>query len=109
MNLLDSTYDPHTGMTEEFWHNPVAGTITIRRLQDVQGQLSDNRRLFNQHSGKTYGDSKGGAHLVARIPFVVVEKWLREGFDWYASTDKERRNMLNKPEHRYLLVRPGTL
>jgi hypothetical protein len=56
-----------------------------------------------------YADSEGGAHHVARIPFTIVEKWRKEGFDWFKSTDKERRARLNDPDNRYLLVRPGRL
>ena len=112
--LVKRDYDHHTGITEEFWHQPGIGDrpgkITMRRLQDVQGQLDHNKAQFNNHGNVGYGDVTGGAFKVATIPFTIIEKWLREdGFNWYESTDKQRRMKLNSPENRYLLVRPGRL
>lgn len=106
--LVARDYDPLTGITEEFYHNSEEGTITIRRLQDVESQLSENKEMFNNHNRASYSDSKG-QHLVARIPIVIVEKWKEQGFDWYKSTDKERRAWLDKPENAFLKVRPGKL
>jgi hypothetical protein len=113
MKLIKSDYDPATGITEEFWYadgeKGKPGRVTIRRLQDVKDQLDFNKAAYNSHSGIGYGDSSGGAHHVATIPLVVLEKWKMEGFDWYQSTDKERRMKLNDPDNKYLLVRPGHL
>lgn len=106
--LVARDYDPTTGITEEFYHNEQEGTITIRRLQDVEGQLDQNKAMFNEHNGIGYGDSNG-AHLVARIPLVIVEQWKEQGFDWFKSTDIERRRWLDKPENAFLKVRPGKL
>ena len=110
MKLINSEYCRATGITEEFWFDDATNKVTIRRLQDVEGQLDFNRQAFNSHSGIGYGDSEGGAHHVARIPLVVIEKWKTEkGFDWFNSTDKERRKILNDPDNKFLLVRPGRL
>ncbi len=113
--LVKSDYDPETGITEEFWYampkvKDGPGRITIRKLQDVSGILDTNKEQFNLHTGKmpNYNDSQG-QHMVARIPEVLIEKWMREGFNWYASTDKERKAKLNDPDYRKLLVRPGRL
>lgn len=110
MNLMSREYDPHTGITEEFWYDVVTNKMTIRRLQDVEGTLANNKEEFNNHGNISYSDSTDGAHRVAHIPFVILEKWLREdGFDWFSSTDKERRAKLNNPDNKKLLVRPGKL
>ena len=110
MKLIKSDYDPATGFTEEFWYDDLNKKITIRRLQDIEGQLDFNRQCFNANGNIGYADSQGGAHHVARIPLTVIEKWKKEeGFDWFNSTDKERRRRLNDPENRYFLVRPGRL
>lgn len=109
--LLASEYDPFTGITEESWYDDVKGTLILRRLQDVEHTLAMNKVMFNEHTSKkaNYADSDGNHH-VARIPFMVVEKWLREdNFDWYNSTDKERKAKLNDRDNRKLLVRPGKL
>ena len=111
MKLLERTYDQFTGITEESWYDEVAGTLTLRRLQDVEHTLAMNKVMFNAHTAKkaNYQDS-GGNHHVARIPFMIVEKWLRDGtIDWYNSTDKERKAVLNDRDNSKLLVRPGKL
>ena len=107
MKLISKDYDKATGITDEYWHDEAAGTITIRRLQDIEPHLKHNVRQFNEHDGVNYRDSKG-LHKIASIPFITLERWKREyGFDWFKSTDKERRAMLMK--HPKLLVRPGKL
>lgn len=108
--LIAKTYDQFTGMTEETWYDEAEGTVTLRRLQDVEHTLAMNKVMKNSHGNVGYSDSKTGNHHVARIPFAIVEKWLREdGFDWFNSTDKERRSKLNDRDHQHLLVRPGRL
>jgi hypothetical protein len=111
---VKTDYDPATGITEEFWYampkvKDGPGRVTIRRLQDVEGILDENGKAFNSHGKIGYSDTKGAAHMVARIPDILVEKWMREGFNWYESTDNERRAKLNDPDYKKLLVRPGKL
>lgn len=107
MKLIKRDYDQRTGVTEEFWYGD--GKVTVRRLQDVEDQLDYNKQCYNSHGNKSYSDSRNGAHHVARIPLVVIEKWKEQGFDWFNSTDKERRAKLNDPDNKFLLVRPGKL
>jgi len=113
--LVKTDYDKVGGITEEFWYadNRIQGgpgRITIRRFQDVDDILDLNKAAFNSHTGKKpqYGDSNGNHH-VATIPNILIEKWMKEGFNWFASTDKERKAKLNDPDNRKLLVRPGRL
>lgn len=110
MKLISRDYDPVTGVTDEYWHHTDGSNkLTIRRLQDVEGVIRDNKEQFNSHSRIGYGDSNG-LHKIATIPLITIERWLREdGFDWFNSTDKDRRAKLNAPENQYLLVRPGRL
>jgi len=106
---IHSDYDPDTGITEESWYDEMEGTLTLRRLQDVEATLGQNKSIYNMYTGKkpTYADSDG-MHKVAHIPFMVIEKWLREdGFDWYKSSDTERRAYINA--NPKLKVRPGKL
>lgn len=113
--LVKSDYDPETGITEEFWYEETPGNqknkIHIRRLQDVEGLLADNKAQYNEH-GKGAGNYSGsdGLHKVATIPLVLLEHWKNvDGFDWHNSTDKDRRAKLNDPDFKKLLVRPGRL
>lgn len=108
MRKIYESYEPETGITEQVFHDEMTKKTTIRRLQDVEGVIADNKKQFNLHGNKQYNDSDG-LHKVATIPLMVIEKWIREGFNWYESTDAERRKKLNDPDNRYLLVRPGKL
>ena len=111
MRKVQSHYDAATGFTDEYWYDDMTKKLTIRRLQDVEDTLNTNVMNFNSHVGKkpSYSDSDG-LHHVAHIPFAIIEKWLREdGFNWFQSTDAERRAKLNDRDNQKLLVRPGRL
>ena len=115
MRLIASEYNQFTGFTEEMWYaEPTTpggpGKVTIRRLQDVEHQLAENKIEFNSHVGKKpkYNDSKG-FHKVATIPMGLIEKWHSEGFNWFNSTQKDRASKLNDRDNSKLLVRPGKI
>lgn len=106
IKLIDSMYDPGTGITEEHWFDDQTNRLTIRRLQDVEETLNVNTRQYNDAPCR-HGD---GIEQVARIPFMVIEKWMRErGINWFELSDKEKRKLLNDSENRKLRVRPGRL
>lgn len=108
MHLVNQTYDPATGITEQYWHNPLEGTVTIRKLQDVQKVIDNNKEEFNSFN-KGYSDSRG-THKIATIPMVVIDKWRAEdGFDWFKATSNERKRWLEKPENAVFKTRPGKL
>jgi hypothetical protein len=115
MKLIARDYNPISGFTEEMWYQDPEiqggpGKVTIRRLQDVDHILAQNKIQHNLHSGKkpSYTDSKG-LHKVATVPFGLIEKWHSEGFNWFQSTNAERKAKLNDREYGKLLVRPGKL
>lgn len=114
MHLVHEEYDPITGITEQtFFEEGLDGDpdrITLRRLQDVDHILALNKIKYNDHVGKkpTFSDSDG-FHQIATIPVILIEKWMREGFNWYESTDKERRAKLNDRDFQKLRTRPGQL
>jgi hypothetical protein len=115
MKLVAQHYDPITGFTEEMWYaEPTVkggpGRVTIRRLQDVEHQLALNKIQFNSHTEKkaSYGDSDG-LHKVATIPLGLIEQWMKEGMNWFDSTQKERAAKLNDRDNSKLLVRPGKI
>lgn len=111
MRLIAREYCQFTGITEEAYYNDATNQLTIRRLQDVEHTLAANKAQFNMHTGKKPSyQGEQGAHHVARIPHMLIEKWQKEeGFDWFNSTDKERRARLNDRDNSKLLVRPGKL
>lgn len=115
MKLIAREYCKFTGFTEEMWYEEPSvvggpGKVTIRRLQDVEHQLAENKIQFNSHVGKKpkFNDSDG-LHKVATIPMGLIEKWHKEGFNWFDSTQKERAARLNDRDNSKLLVRPGKI
>jgi len=111
MKLVSRDYEPQTGITEEYWYDEMAGTITIKRFQDVEPILEANRIDFNSFSGKKpkFNDVDG-IYKVATIPNMLLEKWLREeGFNWQTASEKERAAKLNSNEYQLLRTRPGRI
>lgn len=96
------------GGVEEFWYDDETGKVVVNKVADVQSVTDMAKEMRNQHTRPNYSDSDG-AHLVARIPLIVVDLWKEQGFDWFASTDKERRAWLDKPENEVFKTRPGKL
>lgn len=107
-NLIRTEVDPLTKILTEYWYDETTEELTIRKFQDMETILDVNKELYNGFNRPNYSDTDG-IHLVARIPFVVLEKWQEMGFDWFKSTDNERRAWLDKPENEFLKVRPGKL
>jgi hypothetical protein len=119
MKLIKTDYDKFTGITEEFFYDdtpipgkPGAGRITIRRSQDMDHILAQNREMYKRGGatkGNMFADSNGN-HMVARIPMLAIEEMKNKyGFNWFKSTDKERKAILNHPDNRDFRVRPGKL
>lgn len=96
------------GIMEDFYYDDENDKVHIQRVQDVEPIIKLNNEMYNMQTSPNYSDSNGN-HLVARIPLVMIEHWKTLGFDWYQSTDNERRVWLDKPEHIMFKVRPGKL
>ena len=107
--LIRIEKDPITGIVEEFWYDNDLNKVTIVKKHDIQG-ITDMVKEMNaqHHTRPNYSDSKG-QHLVARIPLVVIDLWKEQGFDWFQTTDKERRAWLDRPENAVFKTRPGKL
>ena len=98
-------YDPETGITEEMWYDDRDNKIHVRRKADVEHIYRANQIAIARSPRDFYRDD--GVYHKATIPNIMIEKWKREGFDWYQSTDIERRRKLN--QHPELHVRRGRL
>lgn len=107
ISLIKET-DPVTLITEEVFYDEDTDELSFQRYQDAGAILEINKKLYNEHVRPDYSDSKG-VHLVAQIPLIMVEHWRTQGFDWFKSTDNERRAWLDRPEHQCFKVRPGRL
>lgn len=61
--------------------------LTIQTYQAIPQSFTDN--LKQERFENSQGRVKGEYHRVASIPVVVVDKWMREGFDFYHASAKE--------------------
>ncbi len=110
MKLIGREYDEYTGITEEFWYEENAltrrGKIHIKRFSDVQANIDRNIEICNSMP-RNFGNAP--MHLMADIPFSVIEQWKTQGFDWFNSTDNEKRRMLNNSDYAKLRTRSGRM
>ena len=85
------------------------GRIVICRTQDVQPYLDANKRMQAEQVGGWRRTAKSQRRMVADIPNVVIEMWLRQGFNMFSASERELRKKLDEPEWAYLKTIPGRL
>ena len=84
------------------------GRVVVKRTQDVEPILDFNKQMQASQAG---GWRRANVHRrhVAEIPNIVVEAWLKQGFNMFTATEKELRKKLDDPEWSYLKTIPGRL
>lgn len=108
MRKVATDFDSTTGISESFYYDEQKGKVLIEKKQNVTPILDLNKEMYSRQTRPSYSDSNGN-HLVARIPLTVIDLWIEQGFNWFQSTDKERRAWLDKPENEVFKTRPGKL
>lgn len=70
--------------------------LVIQTFQQIPQEFTDalKRERFDNSQSRVSGEY----HRVASIPVVVIDKWMREGFDFYKAPAKEILQRL-KREH----------
>lgn len=101
--------DPLTGAIEQFWYDHDTDRVHIVKSHDIEAITKMIAEMRAQQSTRPDYSNTDGQFLVARIPLVVIDLWKEQGFDWFQSTDKERRAWLDKPENDVFKTRPGKL
>lgn len=89
------------GIVEKYYWDddrPGYDKLHVIRIQEIDECLEENQNIQNnlRRPGENFG--KSPIHHVARIPLIVIEQWMKRGFNWFQSTDAEKRKWLNKPE-----------
>jgi hypothetical protein len=96
-------HDPLVGITEIFHGSEDGESFTIETVQDVEPLLDLNKAdLNNVTNSDRFGDGK----IVARIPMVIYDQWLREGI---AHDETALKAKLNDPDNRFMRIWPGHL
>lgn len=101
--------DPLTGAIEQFWYDHDTDQIHIVKCHDIESITKMIAEMRSQHGTRPDYSNTDGQFLVARIPLIVIDLWKEQGFDWFQTTDKERRAWLDKPENDVFKTRPGKL
>lgn len=86
--------------------------LVCERVQDVEPYLDANKAAYNEVSDwRPFAGANG--RMVADIPNVVIERWIREGFNIFNEQEpdyqKKLRQRLNSNEYRFLRVTPGRI
>ena len=80
------------------------GTLIVKRTQDTTPYLEANRRRRDNFVAKRGSNMR----LVADIPNIVVEQWMKMGVNVFDRNDaKKVQALLNSNEYQYLRTSPG--
>jgi len=111
MKLLESQYDPFSGITTNYYSDKGGTRVVIQRTMDVEPLIDQNTVERNSHSHKSRDRfrTEGLGTKVASIPFALVEKIKREtGFDIMTCTDEKRiAKFLNDSNYSKLRTAEG--
>lgn len=90
------------------------GLLYVERVQDVEPYIKANaarRNAVSDYRNK-WSRKDRPLRLVADIPNVIAEKWLKEGVNVFSAdpdmVNKVRRK-LDEPEYRHLKTHPGKI
>jgi hypothetical protein len=82
------------------------GKIVIYREQDVSPYLEENKRKRAEFQKRRNSRMR----LVADIPNVVVEQWMRMGVNIFDKNDNKKvQQLLNSNEYSHLRTSPGKI
>lgn len=85
------------------------GRIVVCRSQDVSAYLEQNRRDRAEQAGGWRRTAGKNGRMVADVPNIVVEQWLKQGFNMFQVSERELRKKLDEPEWSYLKTIPGRI
>jgi hypothetical protein len=108
-HLLSSEYNPNTGLTEEYWHDPAQGTITIKAYQDCEAHNKACRNEFNGYSSKGHHNfNEGIGRRVASVTPAQVAAIKKEtGVNLMTATNEQVRSILNNRDYFCIRTAPG--
>lgn len=98
------SFDPDTGIREDFYYDPDRDRFKIVAVQPVDDILDHNKANLAEMDERT--PWKGDMHKVASIPLAVYYDLKRRGI---LDDQKAMKRWLNDPENRHFRTRPGVV
>ena len=97
-----------SGIMDVMQWDPVAENLVTHRVSDVEPVLIANQASMRQAE---LSPLRGDFRRVARIPTVLLEKWLREDGIDFREKDGWQRVLakLDDPEYKFLRTSPGRI
>lgn len=83
------------------------GELVVKRTQDTDPIIDHNKARQADGVGGWKRNFKATRRYVAEIPNIVIEQWLREGFNIFQVSERELRAKLDHPDWAYLKTIPG--
>lgn len=99
--MIDTTTDVKTALKAR------NGQLVVKRTQDVEPILDYNKRMQASQAGGWRRASGQTMRKLAEIPNIVIEQWLKEGFNALSAPVSELRKKLDDPNWSYLKTIPG--
>lgn len=78
------------------------GELVVKRTQDVEPILDYNKAMQADEAGGWNRNMGRTRRQIAEIPNIVVEQWLKEGFNVFQVSARELRKKLDSAEWSYL-------
>lgn len=97
------------GVTTSTYYDPDSDTLHVERSQDDKQILDINKEIAGEKSDWRPWSNTEMVHF-ARIPVLLIEKWLKEGLNIFDNSPETRKKLmakLNDPEYRHLRTTPG--
>jgi len=98
----------YVSLSKKFHYDWQTGDVHVETVQDVEPILEANKRAFNDNNAKK---SEIFNHK-ARIPMIILEKWLKEkGITYREFMVDERivKRFVNDPDNKFCLLKPGKM
>jgi len=110
---LIATVPDVNGFTEKYYWDddrPEYDKMHIVRIQNVEGVINANKEAISNIHNQKSGFGNNGMYHAARIPLAQLEKWKsEEGFDWFNSTESEKKQKMNDPKYAHYRTRRSTV
>lgn len=109
--LIDSKFNPVTGLTTNYYSQNGGKQVVIQVVQDVEPIFDQNKAEMSRHNSKARRTTPSGlGNKVASIPMGVVENVHKErGLNLVTCSMADMKRFLNDRDNCKVRTAPGRL